>query len=169
MSITDEEGEMEEQNEQQPEVSHDCSKTVFEVTCGALAGTLYKKRFASGNHISIHTKFHSDGPKCVSSKLSFTTRDLWEEYPHWDELDDSSGVRGAGIRSDICLLEERHYVGRETTQCPNRGNHGQGSVVASVCCLYSPLMASWIINCASLCDAICKKVRILKGVSVVFL
>lgn len=56
MSITDEEEEMEEQNEQQPEASHDCSKKVFEVTCGTLAGTLYKKRFASGNHISLHTQ-----------------------------------------------------------------------------------------------------------------
>ncbi|XP_041813393.1 nuclear body protein SP140-like protein [Chelmon rostratus] len=41
----DEEGE--EEAEQQPEASRDGSK-VFEVTCGALTGTLHKKRFASG-------------------------------------------------------------------------------------------------------------------------
>lgn len=48
MSITDEEGEAEAQTEEQPEASHDSSKKVFKVTCGAVAGTLHKKRFASG-------------------------------------------------------------------------------------------------------------------------
>ncbi|XP_070779559.1 nuclear body protein SP140-like protein isoform X2 [Enoplosus armatus] len=45
---TDEEGEAEEQTEQQPEGSHDRSKKVFKVKCGDVAGTLHKRRFASG-------------------------------------------------------------------------------------------------------------------------
>ncbi|KAM6905361.1 nuclear body protein SP140-like protein [Xenentodon cancila] len=40
--------EMEEQGEQQPHTSPENHKKKFKVTCGALSGTLYEKRFASG-------------------------------------------------------------------------------------------------------------------------
>ncbi|XP_032392992.1 nuclear body protein SP140 isoform X3 [Etheostoma spectabile] len=46
--VTDEVGELEEQTEQQPGASSDSGRKVFKVTCGALAGTLHIKRFASG-------------------------------------------------------------------------------------------------------------------------
>lgn len=45
-AATDEEEE--EQTEQQPEANHDSWRKVFRVTCGDVAGTLHKKRFASG-------------------------------------------------------------------------------------------------------------------------
>lgn len=48
-SFTDE--ELDEQAEQQPQVLHNGSNTVFKVTCGAKCGALHKERFASG-------KFH---------------------------------------------------------------------------------------------------------------
>ncbi len=54
VSITEEEGEAEEQTERQPESSQDSSEKVFKVTCRDVAGTLYKNRFASGNYITIH-------------------------------------------------------------------------------------------------------------------
>ncbi|XP_068575028.1 nuclear body protein SP140-like protein isoform X1 [Cebidichthys violaceus] len=44
--VTDEEEE--ERTEQQPKASHDSGRKVFRVTCGAVAGTLHQKRFASG-------------------------------------------------------------------------------------------------------------------------
>lgn len=55
MSVTEEEGEAEEQTEQQPGSSQDSSEKVFKVTCSDLAGTLHQKRFASGNYISLYT------------------------------------------------------------------------------------------------------------------
>ncbi|KAK9535411.1 hypothetical protein VZT92_007794 [Zoarces viviparus] len=45
-AVTDEEEE--ERTEQQPKTSHNSGRKVFRVTCGAVAGTLHKKRFASG-------------------------------------------------------------------------------------------------------------------------
>lgn len=56
VSITDEEEETEEQAEQQSEASHDSSRKVFNVTCGALTGTLHKHRFATGSFISLATR-----------------------------------------------------------------------------------------------------------------
>ncbi|XP_073351380.1 uncharacterized protein [Pagrus major] len=46
--VTDGGEETEKQTEQQSETSHDSSRKVFTVTCGALTGTLHEKRFASG-------------------------------------------------------------------------------------------------------------------------
>ncbi|XP_049416672.1 nuclear body protein SP140-like protein isoform X11 [Epinephelus fuscoguttatus] len=48
---TDDERQTEERPQQQPQTSttrHDCSRKVFSVTCGALAATLHRNRFASG-------------------------------------------------------------------------------------------------------------------------
>lgn len=55
VSVTDEEEELEEQDEQQPQISHASSKK-FKVSCGALEGTLHQKRFASGNSVSVHAQ-----------------------------------------------------------------------------------------------------------------
>ncbi|XP_017272021.1 nuclear body protein SP140-like protein isoform X2 [Kryptolebias marmoratus] len=47
-SDASEEEEMEASDEQQPESNPDYYRTTFKVTCGALSGSLNKKRFASG-------------------------------------------------------------------------------------------------------------------------
>ncbi|KAL7379492.1 hypothetical protein ABVT39_028271 [Epinephelus coioides] len=50
-SITDDERQTEERPQQQPQTSttrHDRGRKLFSVTCGALAATLHKNRFASG-------------------------------------------------------------------------------------------------------------------------
>lgn len=75
-AVTDEEGE--NQTEQQPETSHD-SRKVFTVTCGAVAGTLHKKRFASGTRgKSIRTETSWMSPVEFMKEASCQT-DAWRK------------------------------------------------------------------------------------------
>ncbi|XP_064844737.1 uncharacterized protein LOC135555878 isoform X1 [Oncorhynchus masou masou] len=74
-------------------------KSVFKVTCGAINGMLHKDRFASGSR--------------------------GKEHPYGAALDDPGGVSDGGVSSGRSLLEERHPVGRETTQRPHRGADGK--------------------------------------------
>ncbi|XP_074511424.1 uncharacterized protein LOC141780193 isoform X1 [Sebastes fasciatus] len=75
-AVTDEEGE--EQPEQQPEASPDSGRKVFKVTCGALAGTLHKKRFASGTRgKSIRTETSWMSPEEFIKEASCPTDATW--------------------------------------------------------------------------------------------
>ncbi|XP_074511428.1 nuclear body protein SP140-like protein isoform X3 [Sebastes fasciatus] len=76
--VTDEEGE--EQPEQQPEASSDSGRKVFKVTCGALAGTLHKKRFASGTRgKSIRTETSWMSPEEFIKEASCPTDASWRK------------------------------------------------------------------------------------------
>ncbi|XP_037647796.1 nuclear body protein SP140-like isoform X3 [Sebastes umbrosus] len=76
--VTDEEGE--EQPEQQPQASSDSGRKVFKVTCGALAGTLHKKRFASGTRgKSIRTETSWMSPEEFIKKASCPTDASWRK------------------------------------------------------------------------------------------
>ncbi|XP_037647792.1 nuclear body protein SP140-like isoform X3 [Sebastes umbrosus] len=76
--VTDEEGE--EQPEQQPEASRDSGRKVFKVTCGALAGTLHKKRFASGTRgKSIRTETSWMSPVEFIKEASCPTDASWRK------------------------------------------------------------------------------------------
>ncbi|XP_059204937.1 nuclear body protein SP140-like protein isoform X2 [Centropristis striata] len=77
---SDEEEETEEQTEQQPGVSHDSKKTVFKITCGALAATLHKKRFASGTKgKSIRTETSWMSPVEFVKEASLSTDASWRK------------------------------------------------------------------------------------------
>ncbi|XP_074513308.1 uncharacterized protein LOC141781438 [Sebastes fasciatus] len=78
MAVTDEEGE--EQPEQQPEASPDSGRKVFKVTCGDLAGTLHKKRFASGTRgKSIRTETSWMSPVEFMKEASCPTDASWRK------------------------------------------------------------------------------------------
>lgn len=78
--VTDEEGELEEQTEQQPETSHDSGKKVFKVTCGAQTGTLHKQRFASGTRgKSIRTEKSWMTPEEFMKETSCQTDASWRK------------------------------------------------------------------------------------------
>ncbi|XP_039681154.1 nuclear body protein SP140-like protein isoform X4 [Perca fluviatilis] len=82
---TDGVGELEEQTEQQPEASNDSGRKVFKVTCGALAGTLHKKRFASGTcGKSIRTETSWMTPVEFVNKASCQTSGCWRKDIKWE-------------------------------------------------------------------------------------
>ncbi|XP_029294355.1 nuclear body protein SP140-like protein [Cottoperca gobio] len=79
-AVTDEGGDTEEPTEQQPEASNDGDKKVFKVTCGAVAGTLHRKRFASGNlGKSIRTETSWMSPVEFMKKGSCQTYSSWRK------------------------------------------------------------------------------------------
>lgn len=76
--VTDEE-------EEQPESSHNSGETVFKVTCGTIAGTLHKKRFASGRcgkSIRIETSWMS--PEEFVKEASTQTDTSWRKDILWE-------------------------------------------------------------------------------------
>ncbi|XP_078125552.1 uncharacterized protein sp100.1 isoform X2 [Sander vitreus] len=82
---TDEVGELEEQTEQQPEASNDSGRKVFKVTCGALAGTLHKKRFASGTcGKSIRTETTWMTPVEFVTEALGQTSGCWRKDIKWE-------------------------------------------------------------------------------------
>ncbi|XP_028455895.1 nuclear body protein SP140 isoform X2 [Perca flavescens] len=83
--VTDGVGELEEQTEQQPEASNDSGRKVFKVTCGALAGTLHKKRFASGTcGKSIRTETSWMTPVEFVNKALCQTSGCWRKDIKWE-------------------------------------------------------------------------------------
>ncbi|XP_026212366.1 nuclear body protein SP140-like [Anabas testudineus] len=83
-SFIGEEEETEEQMKQQQE-GHDQSKKVFKVTCGALAGTLHKSRFASGVYgKSIRTETSWMSPVEFVKKALSRTDASWKKDIKWE-------------------------------------------------------------------------------------
>ncbi|XP_069557527.1 autoimmune regulator-like isoform X1 [Brachyistius frenatus] len=83
-SATDEEEQTEEQTEQQLGVGPDKNKMVFEVTSGAVAGKLYKKRFASGTcGKSIRTETSWMSPVDFVNGASGQTGVSWKKDILW--------------------------------------------------------------------------------------
>ncbi|XP_069005757.1 autoimmune regulator-like isoform X2 [Embiotoca jacksoni] len=83
-SATDEEEQTEEQTEQQLGVGLDKNKMVFEVTSGAVAGKLYKKRFASGTcGKSIRTETSWMSPVDFVNGASGQTGVSWKKDILW--------------------------------------------------------------------------------------
>ncbi|XP_026212392.1 nuclear body protein SP140-like [Anabas testudineus] len=83
--VTDEDEEVEEPTEQQQEDEDDKSQTVFRVTCGAEAGTLHKKRFASGTcGKSIRTETSWMTPVEFVKEASCQTDALWRRDIKWE-------------------------------------------------------------------------------------
>ncbi|XP_068613628.1 nuclear body protein SP140-like [Brachionichthys hirsutus] len=102
--ITDEEGEAEKQPEQQPEASHDGGKT-FNVTCGALAGTLHKKRFVSGTcGKSIRTEMSWMTPVEFMEAASCESDASWRKDITCEgkPLSDLTASNVLGIHSLLC-------------------------------------------------------------------
>ncbi|KAM9346464.1 uncharacterized protein ABDE67_013070 [Symphorus nematophorus] len=85
LTVEEEEEEAEEPTEQQPEASQDKSKKVFKVTCGALAGTLHEKRFASGTcGKSIRTETGWLSPVEFLKEASCPPDALWRKDIKWE-------------------------------------------------------------------------------------
>ncbi|XP_076609359.1 uncharacterized protein LOC143334438 isoform X2 [Chaetodon auriga] len=81
--VTDEEEEMEE--EEQAGAGRDGGKKVFEVTCGAITGTLYEKRFASGTRgKSIRTEKSWMTPLEFMEEASCHTDASWRKSIMWE-------------------------------------------------------------------------------------
>ncbi|XP_033182003.1 LOW QUALITY PROTEIN: uncharacterized protein LOC113159755 [Anabas testudineus] len=79
-----EEEETEEKMKQQRE-GHDQSKTVFKVTCGAVAGTLHKSRFASGVYgKSIRTETSWMSPVEFVKEALGQTDASWKKDIKWE-------------------------------------------------------------------------------------
>ncbi|KAM7386540.1 hypothetical protein PAMA_009241 [Pampus argenteus] len=80
--VTDEEGETEEQ----PETGSGSSKTVFKVTCGPVAGTLHKKRFASGTcGKCIRTETSWMSPVEFMKEATMQTDASWKKDILWED------------------------------------------------------------------------------------
>ncbi|XP_045930106.1 nuclear body protein SP140 isoform X3 [Micropterus dolomieu] len=106
--VTDEEGEAEAQTEEQPEASHDSSKKVFKVTCGAVAGTLHKKRFASGTcGKSIRTETSWMSPAEFTKEASCQTDATWRKDIKWEG-------------KPLCVLIEAKVLKIHSPLCPCR-------------------------------------------------
>lgn len=106
--VTDEEGEAEAQTEEQPEASHDSSKKVFKVTCGAVAGTLHKKRFASGTcGKSIRTETSWMSPVEFTKEASCQTDATWRKDIKWEG-------------KPLCVLIEAKVLKIHSPLCPCR-------------------------------------------------
>ncbi|KAM6914237.1 uncharacterized protein PEZ65_014675 [Lycodopsis pacificus] len=102
-AVTDEEEE--ERAEQQPKTSHDSGRKVFRVTCGAVAGTLHKKRFASGTRgKSIRTETSWMTPVEFLEVAPSQTNASWRKHIKYDgePLSVLTEANILGIHSLLC-------------------------------------------------------------------
>ncbi|XP_070836772.1 nuclear body protein SP140-like protein [Chaetodon trifascialis] len=99
--VTDEEGEMEEQ-----EHAGAGGKKVFKVTCGAITGTLHEKRFSSGTRgKSIRTEISWMTPVEFMREASCHTNASWRKNIMWEGEPLSVLIEAKALRMDSLLCD----------------------------------------------------------------
>ncbi|XP_030263681.1 nuclear body protein SP140-like protein isoform X2 [Sparus aurata] len=125
---TDEEEETEEQTEQQSEARHDSGRKVFNVTCGALTGTLHKHRFASGYRgKSIRTETSWMTPVEFAKLASGQADSCWRKDIRWEG-------KPLGVLTEAKILAI-HSLRCPCTRCSPDSKDLENQKNDDVCCI----------------------------------